>query len=164
VTQTVKKSSRTSLIYEDVPRWNTASKMARVPVVLIAGWYSVNAILWIAFGDLPRSVTQPVFAVSLDLIVFLFIAPRKYQIFDDKLRVVFGRPFAVSFRLSSVQGVRPHSIWGLEYLFSLFLCTSGEAVEILHSTRSFLISPANRDLFMQKLNEALEKANADSHV
>jgi Bacterial PH domain len=159
-----KKSSRGNLIHEDTPRWNMASKIARVPVTLVAVWYSVNAAMWIASGDLPGAVIPPVFAISLDLMVFFFIAPRKYQIFDDRLRVAFGRPFAYNFPLSKVKGVRPHSIWGLEYLFSFFFCTSGEAVEILHSASSFMISPANRDLFIRKLNEALEKAKTDTHV
>jgi hypothetical protein len=163
MTHSLNNGRRGKPIHEDVPRWNTASKIARVPVVLIALWYSLNAIRWVASGDLPGAVTSPMFAISLDLIVF-FIVPRKYQIFDDKLRVVFGRPFAFNFPLSRVQGVRPHSIWGLEYLFSFIFCTSGEAIEILHSTHSFMISPANRDLFIQKLNEVINAAEAEGNA
>lgn len=161
-----KKRSRSNLIYEDVPRWNTAAKIARVPWILIGVWLLVRAALWLLSGHVASGILYMFLVAAYCACLLFFIAPRKYQILDDRLKVLFGGPFSYSFPLSRIQAVRPHSVWGLEYVisFSVLLCTSGETVEVLHSAGSFLVSPADRDTFVTKSNESSEKAKSENRT
>jgi hypothetical protein len=155
---------RSSLIHEDVPRWNTASKIARVPWALLGVWFLARGALSLLSGHTGGGVLYIVLAAAYWVYLYFFIAPRRYQIFDDRLEIVYGRPFAVNIPLSRVGGVRRHSLWGLEYVVSFFNCTSREAVEVLSGASSFMISPNNRDTFITKLNEALEKAKSENRA
>jgi hypothetical protein len=156
--------SSSNLIHEDIPRWNTASKIARVPWILIGAWFLVRGALWLVSGHVTSGILCMVLAAAYWVYLYFFIAPRRYQILDDRLRIVYGRPFAINVPLSRVEGIREHSLWGLEYVVSFLNCTSKESIEILLHKGSTFISPADRDIFMQKLNGALEKAKTDTNV
>lgn len=73
----LKKRSHSKLIHEDVPRWNTAGEITRAPVVLVAFWRSVNAMIWITRGDLPGAVVPLILALLLGSGIYFCTTPGK---------------------------------------------------------------------------------------
>ncbi len=164
MTSSVSPKGGNTLIHQDVPRWNAASVLAHLPPAILGLWLLVRAILWLASGHIATGVVYTVLASACCLSVYAFLAPRRYQLLDDRLRIVYLRPFAMNLPFSRVEGVRPHTLWGLEYLVSYMNCTSSECIELLGPASSTFISPADRDLFMEKLNEALERNRSRRHA
>jgi hypothetical protein len=77
---------------------------------------------------------------------------------DGQGRIVLGRPFAVNIPLATIQearsayGSKALSYWGVR-----FATSSKTVVEIVrHRGWNFVISPANRELFLERLAEALK--------
>ena len=79
------------------------------------------------------------------------------------LGIVLGRPLAVNIPLATIKEARPapgskaFAYWGVRFATSL-----KNVVEIVrHRGLNFVISPSNRDLFLERLAEAL-KAQSDN--
>jgi hypothetical protein len=87
-----------------------------------------------------------------------FIFPRKYQIYDDRLKIVLGRPFAINILFSSIKEVR-HAQGSKAYVYSgvRFATSSRFVVEIQRvKGLNFIISPQNGDIFLNQLKKALK--------
>ena len=96
-------------------------------------------------------------ATAFDALLFHATLPRRYQIFSDRVRIVLGRPFAVNIALSTIREARPASsakafaYWGIR-----FATSSRSVVEIVRSKGwNVVISPANRDLFLDQMTQVL---------
>jgi hypothetical protein len=90
--------------------------------------------------------------------IFYFIVPRKYQIHQDKLRIVLGSPLAINIPLTTIKEAR-HSSGAKAYAFSgIRLATSTRSViEIIRSRgMNYVISPQNGDVFLEQLNLVLK--------
>lgn len=92
-----------------------------------------------------------------DALLFYAILPQRYQIWTDRVRIVLGRPFAVNIPIVTIKEARPASgskafaYWGVR-----FATSSKTVVEIVrHRGWNFVISPSNRELFLERLAEAL---------
>ena len=84
--------------------------------------------------------------------------PRRYQIFQDRLKIVLGNPFALSIPFSIIKEVRPVSGSSTFAYWGIRLATSSKSVvEIVRSKGwNVVISPANRDMFLDQLTQALK--------
>ena len=99
------------------------------------------------------------FAVTVfDALIFHAVLPRRYQIFQDRLRIILGHPFAFNIPFSTIRearstsGLKAFAYWGLR-----FATSSKGVVEIVrHQGWNVVISPANEGLFLEQLNQALE--------
>ena len=99
------------------------------------------------------------FGVTLfDVLLFKAVLPQRYQIFQDRLKIVLGGPFALNIPLSNIKDARPASgskafvYWGHR-----FATSSSGVVEIVCSRgMGVVISPANSDIFLKQLNQALK--------
>jgi len=87
------------------------------------------------------------------------ILPRRFQIFQDRVRIVLGGPFAIKFPLSDISEARSAPAgrafvyWGIR-----FATSSQHVVEIVRKKGlSLVISPANADMFMKQLNLTLRQ-------
>lgn len=92
-----------------------------------------------------------------DALLFNAVIPRRFQIFQDRVRVVLGRPFVFNIPFStirevrSVSGSKAFAYWGLR-----FATSSKAVVEIVrHKGLNVVISPANKNMFLEQLTQAL---------
>jgi hypothetical protein len=91
-------------------------------------------------------------------LLFYFILPRKFQIYQDRLRIALGPPFAFNIPLSTIKEARP-SPGAKAYVYSgIRLATSTRYVIEIVRTRgsNYIISPQNGELFLEQLNLAIK--------
>ena len=146
------------LVYEDAPQYDPWLKLILAAVLaftLILGIFLLSSDMlgaWICFG-----------VTVFDAILFHAVLPRRFQIFQDRLRIVLGRPFAVNIPLSSIMEARPASgIKAFAYWGIRFATSSRGVVEIVRCKGlNVVISPANGETFLGHLNQVLGVA-ADS--
>ncbi len=97
---------------------------------------------------------------AVDALIFYFVMPKRYQLFDNRVRIVLGWPFGMDIRLSDIKEARPSS--GSDNLALRrikFATSSRTAMEIVRKNGwSVVISPSDREAFLQRLNEALKAA------
>ena len=95
------------------------------------------------------------FIVSL----FYLVLPRKYQIFEDKLKIVLGWPLHHDIPLASISNSQVTSGRKVfAYRGIRFATSSKSVVEIVRKRGlNIVISPNNEPLFVDKLNEACKQ-------
>jgi hypothetical protein len=155
----IKSSSRnqvTALIYEDIPRFDLWLKL--ILGGILALMFIVGLLLlsedttgaWVMFG-----------ATLFDALLFKAILPQRFQIFQDRLRIVLGGPFAVNISLSNIKEVRAApSMAAFAYGGIRFVTSAKGVVEIVRKKGwSLVISPANADMFIEQMNRALAEAS-----
>ena len=97
-------------------------------------------------------------ATLLDALLFYFVAPRRYQIFNNKVRIVLGWPFGMDIPLATIKEVKPASRWDTFGYWGIRLATSSNgAMEIVRTKGwNVVISPSNREAFLERLNQSLK--------
>jgi hypothetical protein len=139
------------LIHQENAEYNAWMRLIYlIPAGLLIGalvglYYQELEALWVLLGD----------AVFIS-VLFYFIFPRQYQIYDDKLRIVLGKPFRIDIRLEGIQevkhtrGYKAHVYSGLR-----FATSSRYVIEIVKKKgMNYIISPQHGELFLQQLNQA----------
>lgn len=141
-------------LYEDRARYDYWLRLILfgIPVILL----TIGIIL------IPedREGAIAMFGSSL-FIMFLFylILPKKYQIFEDKLKVLLGWPLFVDISLANISdsritsGRKVFAYWGIR-----FATSSKSVVEIIRKRGlNIIISPSNGPSFVDRLNEACKQ-------
>jgi hypothetical protein len=93
-------------------------------------------------------------------LIFYCVLPRKYQIYEDRLRIVLGAPFAINIPLSTIKEIR-HSSGFKAFFYSgvRFATSTGYIVEIVRNKgMNYVITPRNGDLFIDFLDQAVKNA------
>ncbi|MFC1969184.1 hypothetical protein ACFLVF_01680 [Chloroflexota bacterium] len=79
------------------------------------------------------------------------VMPRRFLVFQDRLRIVLGRPFGFNIPFSSIKEARVASsgkmyvYWGIQ-----FATSTGIIVEIVrHKGLNIIISPTDREMFLK---------------
>ena len=142
------------LIYEDTPKYDVWLKL------ILGSALALTLILGIIFIFQDSEVALAMFVVTLfDALLFKAILPRRFQIHQDRVRIVLGGPLAINIPFSNIRTVRTVSArkvfvyWG-----NRFATSTHSIVEILRKKGlGFIISPANRDMFLEQLNQALSQ-------
>jgi hypothetical protein len=143
------------LLYEDTPRYDALLKLILVAALLatlipgiVLFWYDTAGALAML------GVT------ALDALIFYFVMPKRYQLYDDRVRIVLGGPFGMDIRLSDIKEARPSKGSDSMAMRRLKFATSSRtATEIIRrSGWSVVISPSDREVFLERLNEVLETA------
>ena len=143
------------LVYEDTPRYDNWLKLilgAVLALTFILGIFLLfedTAAAWIMFG-----------VTLFDALLFYTVLPHRYLIFQDRLRIALGGPFSLNIFLSTIKEVRPASgLKAFAYTGIRFATSSRSVVEIIrHKGWNIVISPANRDVFLEQLSYALKVA------
>ena len=95
----------------------------------------------------------------LEGLLFHWLVPRRFQLYSDRLRIVLGRPFSFEVRLDKI--IEAGAIHPARSLFNagLRMSTSpGNAIGIRrHGGIDLVISPQNRERFLDQLNGALRR-------
>jgi hypothetical protein len=142
-------------MYEDTPRYDRTIKVlisAFLGTLLLAGivlvFYVVRASI-VLFGDILLIGT-----------ISYFVRPRRYQVFNNKFRIVLGWPLGWDIPLSTIREARPapnRARW--VYRGARLATSSGTVVEIVRKKGiNVVISPSNRETFLERLNEVLKAA------
>ena len=89
------------------------------------------------------------------LAIFWIIVPRQYVVFGSKVKIVFGGPFSFTIPFATIKLAR--IVKGTSFSMNLPSSLSGKhAVEVVRNKRmSVIITPANRELFLETLDKAL---------
>jgi hypothetical protein len=98
------------------------------------------------------------------VLLFYFITPRRYQIHQDKLRIVLGTPFSINISLSTIKEVKQaKGSKAFVYNGIRFATSSRSVVEIVRNRgMNYVISPKNEDIFIEQLKLSIEGKN-NSH-
>ena len=147
-----------NLLYEDKPKYDTWIK------VLFVGIIALPIILGIIRISENTEEGLVVFGVALfEILLFRLILPRRFQVFDDKLRIVLGGgPLAINIPLSDITDIKPRTgIKAFVYAGIRFATSDGNTIEVIRNkSLGILISPTNVDRFMEQLNQARNTAQS----
>ena len=144
-----------TVVHEDLPRYATWFKL------VIAGTLLLTVVLGIVlFPVSPAGALVCLGVTVFDALLFHAVIPRKYQIFPDRLRIVLGRPFALNVALDTITEAREAGGGlALAYFGHRFAPSTETVVEIVRSRGlNVVISPDRRELFLDRLREALDTA------
>jgi len=140
------------LIYEGIPQYDPWLKL------ILGSTLALTLVLGIVLLPVDLPGAWVLLGVTVfDALLFHAILPRRYQIFRDRLRIVLGRPFAFNIPFSAIRDVRSASgSKAFAYGGLRFATSSRSVVEIVrHKGLNLVISPANRDAFLEQLGRAL---------
>ena len=114
------------------------------------------AIIFASKQDLEVSLVLFGEAALFTLILY-FVLPRRYQIYQDKLRIVLGKPLAINIPLATIKEARHSSGFKAFIYFGVRFATSSRHVLEIVRRRglNYVISPQNSELFLDQLNQAV---------
>ena len=141
------------LIYEDSALYDPWLK------IILGSTLALTLVMGIVFLPFDVAGAYVMFGVTLfDALLFNAILPRRYQIYQDRLRIVLGKPFAVSISFATIKEARSAAgstifiYWGIR-----FATSAKSVVEIVRSKGlNIVISPTDRDAFLEQLTQALQ--------
>jgi len=141
------------LLYEDTPKYDSSLKL------ILGGVLALTFILGIIFISQDTEAALAMFGITLfDALLFKAILPRRFKIFEDRLKILLGGPLAINIPLSNIVEAKPVSgrkafaYWGIR-----FATSTRHVVEIVRKKGlNLVISPRNEDMFLEQLNQALK--------
>ena len=142
------------LVYEDRPQYDLWLKL------IVGSTLTLTLVMGIALLSVDLLATWVLLGVTVfDALLFSAIIPRRYQIYQDRLRIVLGKPFAVSISFAAIKEARSAAgsttfmYWGIR-----FATSAKSVVEIVRSKGlNIVISPADRDAFLEQFARALKE-------
>ena len=143
------------MIYEDTPKYDLWLKL------ILGGVLALTLILGIIFIFQDSKVALAMFGVTLfDALLFKVILPQRFQIYQDRVKIVLGGPLAINIPFSNIRTVRMVSTrkvfvyWG-----NRFATSTHSIVEIVRKKGlNIVISPTNDEMFLEQLNQARNSA------
>ena len=141
------------LIFEDTPKYDLWLKL------ILGGTLALTFILGIIFIYHDTGAAVAMFGITIfDALLFKAILPRRFQIYEDRLKILLGGPFVINIPLSNIIEAKPASgrklffYWG-----SRFATSTHHVVEIVQKKGlNLVISPRNDDVFLEQLNQNLQ--------
>jgi len=143
--------SQSVLLYQDKPKYGLIMKLILViPVVLPAA----SIYLW-STGDALGSLALLTEAVMIGLI-FWFVLPREYQVYENHLRIVLGGPFSVKVGFQNIETIRITSRMSFNIHFTTTITRSYVEIAIKRGM-NIAITPVDKESFVEKANLALSQ-------
>jgi len=102
---------------------------------------------------------QTLFGVTaFDALLFHAILPRRFQIFEDRVKIILGYPFSFDIPFSTIKEAEPASGSKAFIYRGIRFATSAKSLveTIRRHGLSIVISPRNRESFSENLNQALQ--------
>jgi len=147
------------LLYEDAPKYDSWLKL------ILGGVLALTFILGVIFIYRDTEASIAMFGITLfDALLFKAILPRRYQIFEDRLKILLGWPFVINIHFSNVLEAKPAcGRKAFAYRGLRFATSTRNIVEIVRKKGlPLVISPANGDMFLEQLNQALSQSLSKS--
>jgi len=143
--------SQSVLLYQDKPKYGLLLKLILIiPVILLAS----SIYLW-STGDAFVSLTLLTEAFIIGLI-FWFVLPREYQVYENHLRIVLGGPFSVKVGFRSIEAIRITSRVSFTVNFVTRITKSYVEI-VIKKGMSIAITPTDDESFVEKANLALSQ-------
>jgi len=143
--------SKSILRYQDKPTYGFLSKL----VLIIPVAFLVGSLYLYLSGDASASLALLPGALISGLI-FWFVFPREYQVYDDHLRIVLGGPFSVKVGFQNIKEIRITSQTGPTINFVTRITRS--CVEIVKKRGwNIVITPTSSDAYVENATRALEQ-------
>jgi len=144
--------SRSVLLYQDEPTYGLFLKLiiVIVPAALMAG----SIYLW-SSGESSGSLALLAEAFFIG-IIFWVIFPRRYQVYEDHIRIVLGGPFSVKVGFNKITAIEATGRMALTVNFATRITKT--YVRIVNKKGfSIAITPKSNDLFVENANRALSQ-------
>jgi multisubunit Na+/H+ antiporter MnhE subunit len=144
--------SKSLLLYKDEPAYGLLLKLI---IVIMPGTFLVASIfVWLA-GDSSGSLALLVEAFIIGFI-FWGVFPRKYEVYEDHVRIVLGGPFSVGVRFDRIKTIRVTS--KLSFTVNFVTTIRKSYVEIVKKKGlGIAITPRGNDSFVENANRALSQ-------
>ena len=141
--------SKSILLYQDKPKYGLLLKLI---LIIPAAFLGASIYLW-SSGDSSNSLALLLEAFVIGLI-FWFVFPREYRVYEDHLRILLGGPFSVKIGFQNIKTIRVTSrlSFGVNFITGI----TKSHVEIVRKKGwSIAITPALDDLFVENAIRAL---------
>ncbi len=142
--------SKSVLLYQDKPTYGLILRLVLmiVPVGLLGG--SIYLFLSGRNTDAIVLLAEAFIVGS----IFCFILPRRYQVYEDHLRIVLGGPISVKIGFDQIEAIKMASRFTLSVNYVTRFTKN--FVEINRNRgMNIAITPGDNDLFVENANEAL---------
>ena len=144
------KHSRSLLLYQDEPEYGLLLKFIMVTVL---GASLIGSLLLWSSGDNVDSIILLAEAFFVGLI-FWSVFPRRYQIYEDHIRIILGGSFSVRIRFDNIEAVRTTNRFVLSINFVTKFAKYYVEIDKIRGM-SVAITPRDNDLFIEHANSAL---------
>jgi hypothetical protein len=143
--------SNNILLYQDKPKYGLLLKLV---LIIPAAFLVASIFLWLS-GEIDGGIALFIEAIIVGLI-FWFVFPRAYQVYEDHLRIVMGSPFSVKVRFQKIKTIRVTNRNSLTINFATKITQN--YVEIAKKNGlSIAITPSDNDSFVENANQALNR-------
>ena len=143
--------SQSLLLYQDKPKYGLLMKLIlMMPAILLAS----SIYLW-STDDTFLGLTLLIEAFIIGLI-FWFVLPREYQVYENHLRIVLGGPFSVKIGFQKIEKVIITSKLALTVNFATKITRSYVEI-VIKKGMSIAITPTDKESFVEKANLALSQ-------
>ena len=150
----------TVLLYQDRPKYDYWLKL------VIAGTLAITLLPGIALFYLSKELAWTMLALTVfDGLLFHAILPRRFQLFEDRLRIELGRPFALNVPYDNIRQVRPAQTeeafiyWGIRFATS----TKNLLQIVRNKGLNMIISPGDIEMFLKQLEQARSMRRGDEN-
>ena len=140
-----------TLLFQDIPKYDNWLKF------IVGCMLALTLILGIIFIYTNIEIAYTLFGITVfDGLLFAVIIPRRYQIFEDRLRIQLGGTLAINMLLNDIREAKPASASEAFVYWGLRLATStSNVIEIVRRKGlNVVISPNDRDIFVEQLEQA----------
>lgn len=144
--------SKSTLLYQDEPKYGFLLKLI-ISIVPIASL--IGSIYLLSLGNTIDASFLIVEAFVVGLI-FWSVFPRKYQVYEDHLRIMLGGPFSVRAGFANIKSIDTTSRPILSINFVTRLTKNYVSINKKKGW-SIAITPRDNDLFVENANEALNQ-------
>ena len=143
------------LIHEESAEYASWFKLL---ILIPIGLVIAGVVLSLTRGSEASGFPGSIVVAILVILLYYFLIPRRYQIYNDKLKIVLGHPFAIDIPLSTIKEVKHNP--GTKALFAprvRFFTSTKYVVEVVRNKGlNYVISPKNGEIFLKQLNQAIE--------
>ena len=125
--------------------------------LILGSVLALTFILGLVFLSIDTKAALVMFGITnFGALLFKAILPRRFQIFEDRLKILFGESFAINIPLvyiaesKSVSSSNAFAYSGLR-----FATSTRRVIEIVRKKgMNLVISPRNNEMFLEQLNQA----------
>jgi hypothetical protein len=139
------------LLYEDTPVYDAWVKY------IIGGILALTLIIGMVLLAFDTAGAVAMFIITVfDAVLFRLILPRRFQVYEDRLKIVLGGPFVINIPFTDIVKAEPAPASRTMIYWGLRLATSTRHVVEIDRRHglSVVISPANEDIFLTQLDQA----------
>jgi hypothetical protein len=143
---------RSLVLYQDEPFYSGILKiiLLLVPVIILAA----SLYLW-STGEGEGSLVLFGEGVFISLLLWA-ILPRKYQVFEDHLRIVLGGPFSIKIGFGQVTAIEVTTRTALTINFVTRIARTYVRI-VRRKGLGIAITPKNNELFVKNAHAALNQ-------